>query len=193
MRLVMTDESGYSGEGYFAMAGYVADQAMWELFDRLWVHRLAKYSIDHFHMKDFAHRKGHFDGWEEPRRVALMSDLLEVITAGPLTAIGACLRIANFQALNPEIQQRFVAPYLCCFQEMVFGSGLEVSEAFPGERVDFLYSRQDDFKSKMRSIWNFKKETSDYGKRLGTLTFRDMREAPGLQAADLLVYEFRHY
>jgi hypothetical protein len=65
-------------------------------------------------------------------------------------------------------------------------------DAYPLSRIDFVYSRQDQFKRHMERIWAWCKENRSYGSRLGQLAFLDMRTVPGLQAADLLVYEFRH-
>lgn len=45
----------------------------------------------------------------------------------------------------------------------------------------------------MRWLWRNAKEYRRYCDRLGVLTFQNMRTVPGLQAADLLAYELRHY
>jgi hypothetical protein len=89
MQIVMADESGFAGDGYFAMAGYVADHELWAAFDPYWNAILRKHGVDHFHMKDFAHARGAFEGWDEDRRRPLMADLLEIVTSAPIRAIGA--------------------------------------------------------------------------------------------------------
>jgi hypothetical protein len=194
MLVVMADESGYSGDGYFAIAGYVAEHESWNIFDRLWNSVLRRHDLHHFHMKDFAHFKGPFARWDESRRRSLMGDLLEVITAGPLIAIGACLRISDFTRLEDKAQKGLVGPYMCCFQEMLLGIGMSGAiHGYPLSNIDLVYSHQDDFKKKMRSHWEFARGFREYGPALGVIEFQDMRTVPGLQAADLLVYEFRHF
>ncbi len=103
------------------------------------------------------------------------------------------MKVADFLALKAAQQEALVAPYMMCWQEMIHGAGINkfVSQ-IPGERIDFVYSQPDDFKSKMQSLWNFSKGYRDYGDFLGRLSFADMRSVAGLQAADLLVYELRH-
>ncbi len=82
---------------------------------------------------------------------------------------------------------------MACFHETILAVGLSRLHAFPGDRLDMVYSRQDDFKKMMRGLWRWSQENREYGPSLGTLDFQDMRDVPGLQVADLLVYEFRHY
>lgn len=195
MNVVMADESGFAGDGYFAMAGYVAETDVWTGFNELWDLILRKHGIEYFHMKDFAGRRELFTGWDEPRRVALMADLLEAITAGPLFAIGACLKMADFERLSARLSQEGInAPYMACFHEMILGAGLTgATSDYPLSAIDFIYSRQDEFRKSMKRLWEFSRGYRDYGPALGILEFQDMRTVPGLQAADLLVYEFRHF
>lgn len=56
-----------------------------------------------------------------------------------------------------------------------------------------LYSQQDEFKRHLTGLWAAAKANKSYGERLSDLRFGDMRDVPGLQAADLLAWEFRHY
>jgi hypothetical protein len=82
---------------------------------------------------------------------------------------------------------------MMCFYEVTFGIGISGGEGFVGQGVDFVYSEQDEFAAKFRQYWNFAKKNKDFGRNLGVLEFHDMRQEPGLQAADLLAWEFRHF
>lgn len=194
MLIAMADESGISADAnYFSMAAYVADHRVWAEFNVEWTAKLQKHGIEYLHMWEFAGRRGPFTGWLEERRRALMLDLLMAIMSRRLYAVGIAMRTADFRRLEAEIQEGLVGPYMICFYELSFGIGVLSGNAFPGEPVDFLYSRQDEFKRMMRRWWQFAKRTRGYGPRLGVLDFQDMRTVPGLQAADLLAWEFRHY
>ena len=122
-----------------------------------------------------------------------MADCLAVITSYPLAAIGGVMDTSSFFMLGAPEQAQLQATYLCVWQDMMYGSGLEVEPGFPEQKAHCIYSQQNDFAPKMRALWNFARENVSYGKRLGSLTFVDMRNEPGLQAADLLAYEVRHH
>jgi hypothetical protein len=190
MLIAMADES--ADTRFFAMAAYVGQHKHWEPFNIEWRAALSEYQLDHFHMKDFAGRRGPFSGWPEERRQSLMQALLTCVMSQPLRAFGVCMRIDDYHRLSPAAQSGFVGPYMMCFYELTFGVSLEARNE-PLLPLDFVYSRQDDFKRMMRRWWSWAKIERDYGQDLGILAFRDMRGAPGLQAADLLAYELRHY
>jgi hypothetical protein len=194
MLVAMADESGANPNAkYFSMVAYVAQHEHWREFNAEWRGALVKHGISHFHMWEFAGRRNTFKGWAEERRRALMNDLLLAIMSRPMYAVGAAMRLGDFYRLPKETQEQFIGPYMMCFYELTYGIGLNGEYAFPGEPVDFVYSRQDDFKRMMRKWWVRAKEERDYGQRLGLLEFQDMRTVPGLQAADLLAWEFQHF
>lgn len=190
----MADESGIHGAAdFFSMVAYVADHRVWREFDIEWRAALTKHGAPYLHMREFAHFRGAFKGWSEERRQALMHDLLLAITARDLQALGVALRVDDFDRLPVKARDGYVGPYLVCFYELIWGLGLKSTRALPFEPVDFVYSRQDEFRKMMRRAWAHAKEAESYGRRLGVLEFQDMRDVPGLQAADLLGWEFRHY
>lgn len=193
MLIGMADESGSTHDNYFCIAAYLADHTVWRAFDPAWNAVLKTHSVPFLHMKDFAGSRAGFKGWSEARRRALLKDLLDVIDQFPMTATGAAMRLSGFFRLSDPEQAALVGPYMCCFQEVVYSLGLETVFDIPTEKADFVYSLQDEFKTKMRQLWDFSKTYRPYGRRLGALAFRNMRDTPGLQAADLLAYEFRHY
>jgi hypothetical protein len=196
MLVAMADESGFGGEGkqdnFFSMCAYVGHHDEWSKLSDRWRKVLKKHNAPYLHMREFAHRVESFKGWTEAQRRGLLGELLMVIQAAEMYAVGAVLRVADFETLPEEAKAGLIGPYMVCFQELVFGLGLESSFIFPGDKVDFVYSRQDEFSSKMRSLWQFSKSYRSYGTSLGVLDFQEMKDVPGLQAADLLAYELRH-
>jgi hypothetical protein len=80
------DESGHSADPAYhfaAMAGFVAPLKVWEVVGDIW-ERVCKWKPfelqEPFHMKDFAHFKGQFEGWDEQKRKALYGRLVQIIT-----------------------------------------------------------------------------------------------------------------
>jgi hypothetical protein len=193
MLIVMADESGFQTDGYFGMAGYIAEEAEWRALSARWRAALLQHGAPYLHMKDLVGFREVYEGWTEGRRRPFLSDLIDIIEALELRAIGAVMKVADFRALTPEQRERFIAPYFMVWQELIYGTGIHETETFPGEKLQFVYSRQDDFASKMRWLWNHAQRERHYGASLGDLRFADMRDVPGLQAVDLLAYEFRHH
>ena len=189
----MADESGFSDHGYFAMAGFISHDAAWSRFNVLWNDALARHRAPYLHMKEFSGFRGSYEGWTEGQRRSLMADLLAVITNSPMRIIGAALKISDFTRLTRRVQDILDGPYVLCFNQMILGTGIHRQLLVPGEKLDFVYSRQDQFRARMSKMWEKSRQVPEYGKDLRTLAFNDMRTTPGLQAADLLVYEYRHY
>jgi hypothetical protein len=52
------------------VAGCIAKVEDWEKFDPEWLRVLKDFGVREFHLKDLAHRKGDFKGWDESRRKA---------------------------------------------------------------------------------------------------------------------------
>src|SRR5262249_7918063 len=80
------DASGGKDQPMMVVAGYVSTLGAWQAFHSNWKLVLAKYDIPYFHMKEFAHFRGPFEGWQakEGTRRNLLSDLASVIHANTL-------------------------------------------------------------------------------------------------------------
>lgn len=194
MLVAMADESGMNENStFFTMVACIAHHQFWSALKPVWKHTMKKHGIEHFHMWEFAGCRNGFKGWTEDRRRALMRDILAILDGAPVYAIGAAMRVADFDALPQDVREAYVGPYAMCFQELVYGTGLEGLLGFPGEKLDFVYSRQDEFRRHLRGIWDYSQKHRDYGHVLGKLAFLDMRDEPGLQVADIYAWEFRHF
>lgn len=190
----MADESGVVGgqDDFFSMCGYVGTPSEWAGFGVDWKAALERHGIEYFHMKDFAGSRQFFKGWTEDRRRALMRDLLAAIASRELRAYGTCITIQDFHRFSPHLREGFVGPYFVCFQEMAWGFGLEVDRCGP-DGIWLVYSLQDEFKKHIKRFWRVLKAYGPFGQHLcPEPSFQNMRTTYGLQAADLLAWEFRH-
>ena len=69
------DETGHSSDesqNFNGMAGLLAQDAEWTRLEKKWKVTLKQFQIPFFHMKDFAHFRGHFEGWKEDKRQRLL-------------------------------------------------------------------------------------------------------------------------
>lgn len=144
-------------------------------------------------MREFAHRVGAFRGWTEGQRRALLGRCVKAVNSIPAIAVGAAVSVTDFNALDSAARSALRDPFFCCFQEVVRGVALNALYKPNDIRVRMVFSQQDEFGASARQLWSVMAETIDVRDQMGSLEFADMRDAPALQAADLLAYELRHH
>lgn len=196
MRTVYIDESGRAGDTEFVgMGACDADPKDWEEFEKRWRIVLEENNAPYLHMKEFAGCRDAFKGWTELQRRKLMSDCLYTLVDTEIIMMSAVVRSSDFDRLLPSTREALGDPYFCCFQECLYGSALAGYLESDGEKVDVVYSQQDEFKGRFSAIFEGWKDyySAGAGSNLGHLSFADMRSNPGLQLADLLAYESTHY
>jgi len=188
------DESGHSsGTEFFALAAFVAEDTDWPVFEALWRDALRETGAPYLHMREFAHFVGAFAGWTEDQRQGLLARCVNAINSIPAIAVGAAMSTARFAALTHDARSALRDPFFCCFQEVVRGVAVSACFTPASSRVSMVFSEQDEFGRSARQLWKVMAETIDVKDRMGSLEFKDMREVPALQVADLLAYELRHY
>jgi hypothetical protein len=186
------DESGHAASGRFvALAGFVARDEAWAQFDVAWNAALVRNGAPFLHTTDLTNFMREFEGWTEERRRALMADLMNAIhEAGRIAAVGAVMAVDDFDSLTQEQRARLRDPFFPLFQEVIDGASLEAYFHPPNVTVRMIYSQQDEFAGSARQLFDVMQGRNA---RIGELQFADMRTVPGLQAADLLSFEFARY
>jgi hypothetical protein len=189
------DESGtHPNSPICVVAGLVAPPLQWERLTVEWQRVLDSEGLPDFHMKDFAHSRNAFEGWDKERRDRLIRRLIPIIKrrvnkrvwtavvmeqyrqllvgdtndehAYGLCALGCASRL-RWLALQTG-KQDFYIPYM--FEQGGKGSAI-VFRAFE----NLLANGRGDFY------------------RMSYLTVADRRRAVPLQAADLHAYEIFKY
>jgi hypothetical protein len=186
------DESGHAASGGFvALAGFVARDEVWERFEEAWSTALARHNGRFLHTTDLTNFKREFRAWDEPQRRALMADLVSVIhAAGRLAAVGAVMAVDDFNGLTSGQRTRLRDPFFPLFQEVIDGASLEAYFEPSDVTVRMVCSQQGEFAGSARELFEMMRIRN---RRLGSLDFADMRTCSGLQAADLLAFEFARY
>lgn len=187
------DETGHSrdeAQKFVGMAGLVAPVMNWEFFDPAWRAALKSFSIQHFHMREFAFSKGPFKGWQENQRQELFGTLLRVINESGAMPIGSILRLDVFRSLLEECRTYVPDPYYIC---MV--SCLSLIEGFAvhtdADTVAIVLSEQVEFKRNALRLFDQIRRDFQIPQRALPPAFRDMRDVVQLQAADLVAYEMQ--
>ncbi len=199
------DETGHFDDpasNYIGMAGFAGPEQLWEPFGKLWQvtigsdpFRLTK----PFHMRDFAHRRGEFEGWSEEKRKALYGKLIEIILLIQPVPIGAVISIDDFKSLTPQQQSNFKSPYHFAFQTCTRGAAL-LGRA-PDE-IRMVYSENIEYGAMESSpdagarqlgnadlLWRSIKKLTLFGQWMHSCSFSTPAKTVQLQAADLFAYE----
>lgn len=106
---VAFDASTDKTNNWLSVGGFISSAGDWEDFDGLWKARLKRDGLTFFRMADFAHSFGEFShGWKdnEPRRRALLGDLLDLIESHAYRKVGFMVELKGYTDL-PNVKDLF--------------------------------------------------------------------------------------
>lgn len=187
------DETGRSRDDvqkFVGMAGFVAPALNWEFFEPAWRAALKSFDIDHFHMREFAHSKGTFKGWEEKQRQDLFGKLLRVINESGAMPVGSILRLDEFRNLLKASREHLPDPYYICMVNCI-GIISAVVAHTGADKPALVFSEQAEFKSNALRLFDQVMRNFQFARRVLPPAFSDMREVVPLQAADIVAYEMQ--
>ena len=188
------DDGGHTSDSpVISVAAVVAKTAAWELFDAKWSKRLRRAGISSFHMTDYESRKKGFNGWDEHKRLALITDLAAILKNSITWGVGATVTMKDWLAVMPEQFERpdFIAkrgPYPLLFQ-------LCVEHILPNvklnssQKLACVFDKNHFIRGSLEEHYRDVLKAHPYSTQLGALTFDTADRAAPLQAADILAYE----
>jgi len=204
---VFFDESGIQeGSQSCVVAGYMGSVRQCLLFDEGWRRELGKFDLPEFHAKRFFSRHARpFCDWPPTQRLELLQGLLNVINLHRVTPIGAVIDVLEFQRRTLAERRFFTGgliargrkrwlttgapsrPYFLAFQSCI-AQALHCAKT--GKVVHFVFDQQDTFAPLALQVFNEARVllTADDSKKMGGCVFLSRKEAPPLQAADLLAH-----
>ncbi len=179
------------------MGGFVGEWDSWQTLEKSWKDALENSGASYLHMREFAHRRGVFEGWSEERRRLLLGNVVETIVAANLLAVGVVVRVSDFLDLPPRAQSYLRDPFFLCLQETIslLAGIAKIEQRFEEKKTALIvgFSQQDEFSSLAKRHWEAMAKLDNFGEWMGAFNFGDMRKVAALQAADLLAYELRHF
>jgi hypothetical protein len=191
------DESDTDGAA--VVAGFVAEAKQWVHFSREWKALLSEHSLQCFHMKNFAHSKKEFEGWndDEPKRQRFIQRAVGIIKRRVRVPIGVIIDrdlYENFVS-TPARKVAFgnhytTASYLCL---LLTGAWAEYTSH--RESVAYVFDRGNRHRTEFEEAFNKSKDVPELVQRyrLGSLSFEDDRKLEPLQASDLIAYEMSKF
>jgi hypothetical protein len=98
-----------------SVGGFVAHESVWATFEAEWRAVLQRFGVNELHMRDYAHSRGEFTGWEQdrPKRDAFMQAITRTIREGGVQTFGASLPLALHRLYNQRycLEETIGPPY----------------------------------------------------------------------------------
>lgn len=188
----------HAGAKVWSLCGFLGEEAAFiQLFDdwaqvldkRCWQKRITR-----FHMYDCVHGHGEFVGWPFAERLAIFGDLVSVILASPLLALGSVVITEDFAKLKTEeltlLKSEGLGDSLDLSVQYIFQRSIALTrQTDENEQVGFIF---DDEKREVRercfAFYDLYRERFVCHPWLGGIGFGQTAKYPPLQAADILAY-----
>lgn len=197
------DETGHSRDpkiSFAGMAGMVASVEAWKVFEKDWAMLLKAEDVPELHMKELAHYKGAFTGWDEVRRRRFLKQAVDIVFATKGMPLGAAVDLRAYRQLDARVQERLRDPYYMCLNVCVHGAmvyGLfDQSEweqghpfVYTNERVNLVFDENHEMATLVPSFMAAMGKRPLYNKQIGNYTFSSSAKEMPLQAADFIAYE----
>ena len=175
----------------FYIAGYVGRASQWRIFNRKWRKLLCENDLLFFRMADFVARVGPYEGWSDPKRLAVMKRIVALGSDGSRLRVAATLLPDDYDRLPDEDRARIPDQYGLCLTACVGRIAAIFRAQGIKEPVDYVFESGDDgqgtVKARLEEIFRSRASRTKYA--FGSLNFAGKTDFPALQLADILAYE----
>ena len=185
------DES--EDEHIFCLGGVAAATHHWSLFEDAWSALMDDYpGLPEFHAEHCVNRRGYWESWDDPeQRDAALLRFVDLIAASqlpfPMGFVVAIDLDAYRQSKRVSDDNPWVFAFRHTLDRVVEMQGFFNKATGSTERVSLFFDKKDRVAGRVNRL------VSDIRDELpiGAVAFDDSQNQPGLQAADLIVYEAR--
>ncbi len=177
------------------ISGFFSDLKSWEEVELQWTAINNEYGVSRFHAVDLNGQHGEYEGWPKPKRDEYSSRLLDVLgnQGKRIVAFNCGMRADAYRReINAEGQNKLGPPWFACFKSCIAMIAKHM-ETLPAEdRFSVVVEQGSGFNTKAVSF--FDKLAADshfpYRNRLERCTSATPQQFAGLQAADMMAYEY---
>jgi len=189
------DESGHSADSRIvAMGGVMGSHVHMESLADSWRELKEHHKFNVFHMTELEGHSGEFTHWSKDQREALLADIFSAIKDLWIIPFGSAVIIEGYRIL-PELNLAFSDPWFICFQlcvaEVAMSQMGHRDDPTPKDKIAVFHDRQMEYQGRAVSAFNYLKDSTSFGHRLGTITSGSMADVIQLQLADLIAFEIR--
>jgi hypothetical protein len=189
------DDSGSDDTKHYVMAGYLGTVTTWEPFDERWRAVLADDPvIPYFHASEAESLRpdGLWAGVTEPQRDAKIDRLIGVIQSLDIQAIYVRMKQYDYNEIfRGKVPEKWDSPFYCLFSSFVALSGFFLAEQFGAEGpMEFVFDNHQKYRKYGQEFYENTRILSPE-KTAPNVYFKDDKDVPPLQAADLLAWQTR--
>ncbi len=193
-------ETPDQAQGYFVVAGVVAEARRWGRFERDWRHVLDEFCAPYLHMKEYAHRKGPFLGWAEAKRASFLGQLSHVLASQKkyIRSVSCAISAEDYgNCLSHAEKGEAGHPYLLCLRQCAANVLALFKADAHSHQINFVFDGRPDFIGKAVDALSELKVNprippSAREMIVGITPGDDLKILP-LQAADYFAYEVNKY
>ncbi len=202
------DESADRERKYaYVVTGLLSRQDLWTEFERLWNRRLHKDSLDYFKTSEHRDLSGEFKRFKDrdafPRpsgRVAadnVRDDLSLMIRSSRMMGVSLAIDLRDYRAVRKSSRSRIVLPsnpYRFAYQMLMIYIAGELSKKIksPGP-IAFLCDSDNNSNLIKKTYDRLREDNPGCNPFMGSITFKDDKKVPAIQAADLIAGFSRKY
>lgn len=198
------DPAGWrKGSEMVGVAGYVATVEKWSTLCDEWKLALHQYDLTCFHFADYADKINgpNKPDWpyrhlDEKQRHKLLLDIAPLAARHTMFGVAALVSTVDYNKIVPAEGRSWLQhPYFLA-QLGFYGAVLEEIKArFPNpaneHRLNFIFDIETDFQRYSPKIYSEVAKSDDNGRWMESIAFKNSRENPEIQIADLLAYRAR--
>lgn len=203
------DGSGYSKDpnsGHLTLAGYIGIDDAWSEFNVAWRNMLARHGCAYMHMIEAKHLDKEFaiqKGWTEAKVSAVIEDLISSCFAeigwhkyrDKFCGVSCTIDLTDYRrvcAEFPGFEKRKSPESICVDCVVTVALSMlpadDSSETGKMGHVELIFDRNEAFLHKINQPWLEHKKRSEILRHIASICTADMRNVPGLQAADVLAW-----
>lgn len=192
------DES-YDGDSKLpntlTISGFFSDQPTWEEVEEQWADINRQYGVSGFHATDLNSGWGEYREWCKRKRVCYSKDLLHTINSQKerMRAYNCGMHADEYRKIISDAgREKLGHPWVACFKSCIAMIGRDMKTLPYVDRVSVVVERGSGFDADAVRI--FAELASNprfaYRHRLATCIPATPARILGLQAADLIAYEY---
>lgn len=194
---VYMDESGtHTDSPVMVLGGRVAKLGQWIDFDHKWRRLLKRYDLPYFHGTEFRSRTDTFRGWTPEKCNLFLNRAQKIIGQHTLCGFGVTLSHAEYKGVYRNLERprkvKVDGKYGLCFRLALVELPRLIRRSLPDKEITihFVLESGDPGSGDAKVIFDDAKKTGpeELTSLLGTISYGDKAEFPGLQAADLLAF-----
>jgi hypothetical protein len=191
------DDSGKNPQSRITtLAGFVADQEQWALFETAVEPLFGEYKVRILHAKEMENTKGDFAQWPVIRKQSFVSKLGRAMTPRvPLGVSMSALKDTYADRARESDRKRAITAYSFCFNAILdwILRDVRVGRLANTEGLSFILESGHENNAEAEQCFNNVRKQHNLENILGSIRFAGKESCRAIQMADLLAFYSRRH